>query len=292
MNNKSAKNIVIAPIAAKDANVIVKRLHYSGKVCNNSQLHLGVFMDGVLEGAMQFGPSLDKRKIQGLVKDTPWNGFIELNRMAFSERLPRNSESRALSIALRLFKKHYPHIEWIVSFADGTQSGDGTIYRASGFVLTQIKKNTSIWEIGGGGSKLYFTDIGVRTGKLQKKEVFNRMVATDTKGPGRAALINRMTVTTGKHILETGSASMKPFIDAGARPLEGFQLRYIYFLDPTARERLTVPILPFSKIEELGAGMYKGKKRQASEVGNGPDQGHSGGAAPTRTLHNSDSQGD
>jgi hypothetical protein len=40
---------------------------------------------------MQFGPSLDKRKVQGLVEGTSWNGFIELNRMAFSDRLPRNS---------------------------------------------------------------------------------------------------------------------------------------------------------------------------------------------------------
>ena len=34
--------------------------------------------------------------------------------------------------------------------------------------------------------------------------------------------------------------------------------RYIYFLNPAARQRLTVPILPFSKIDEMGARMYKG----------------------------------
>ena len=59
--------------------------------------------------------------------------------MAFSEKLPRNSESRAISIAMKLIKKHYPHIDWVVLFADGTQCGDGTIYRASGFVLTDIR---------------------------------------------------------------------------------------------------------------------------------------------------------
>lgn len=41
--------------------------------------------------------------------------------------------------------------------------------------------------------------------------------------------------------------------------LEGYQLRYIYFLDPKYRKRLTVPEIPFSKIDELGAGMYKGE---------------------------------
>jgi hypothetical protein len=46
----------------------------------------------------------------------------------------------------------------------------------------------------------------------------------------------------------------------GASPVPGFQLKYIYFLNKRAKERLTVPILPFSKIDEMGAGMYKGKR--------------------------------
>jgi len=31
---------------------------------------------------------------------------------------------------------HLPQIKWVISYADGTQAGSGTIYRASGFVLT------------------------------------------------------------------------------------------------------------------------------------------------------------
>ena len=46
----------------------------------------------------------------------------------------------------------------------------------------------------------------------------------------------------------------------GAKPIPGFQLKYVYFLNDSAKKRLTVPILPFSKIDEMGAGMYKGKK--------------------------------
>ncbi|WP_439374802.1 hypothetical protein [Bradyrhizobium sp. DASA03120] len=48
---------------------------------------------------------MDKGNIQGLVRETAWNGFLELNRLAFSEALPRNSESRALSVAMRMIKK-------------------------------------------------------------------------------------------------------------------------------------------------------------------------------------------
>ena len=140
----SAKDIVLKPITAQEANELVRRVHYSGKVVQNSQLHIGVFYNGKLEGAMQFGPSLDKRKIQGLVKDTGWHEFIELNRMAFTDALPRNSESRALSISMKLLRKYAPQVKWVVTFADGTQCGDGTIYRAAGFVLTGIGVSVNI----------------------------------------------------------------------------------------------------------------------------------------------------
>jgi len=217
----TAKALKLAPVAPAVAGALVKRLHYSGAVVRNSQLHLGVFWKGRLEGALQFGPSLDKRKLIGLVAETPWNGFIELNRMAFSETLPRNSESRALAVAMRLLRRHYPHLQWVVSFADATQCGDGTIYRASGFVLTGITKNTTLARLPDG------------------------------------RIVNKATMTTGPHILRNEGAAKVP---AGAENLPGFMLRYVYFLDAAARARLSVPELPFARIREMGAAMYRGTR--------------------------------
>lgn len=264
----SAKDITVKPISAADARRVVQAVHYSGKTVNNSQLHLGVFLNGRLEGAMQFGPSLDKRKIQGIVEGTPWNGFLELNRMAFSEALPRNSESRALAVAFRLIRKHYPHVQWVISFADGAQCGDGTIYRAAGFALTGVKRNNSMWAAPNGEAVADVTLRGAGSHGAQ----FRKHQA-----------ISRTTVTKGGHTLGAGgAASMKQFIEAGYQPIPGFQLRYIYFIDPTARERLTVPILSFSKIEEMGASMYRGKSRPKQATAG--VQPSSGGATPTRTL--------
>jgi len=241
----SAKSIQIEPIGRRDADAAVKKWHYSGKVVKNSQLHLGVFLSGRLLGAMQFGPSLDKRRIQGLVRDTAWNGFTELNRMAFSDNLPRNSESRALSVAFRIMRKTYPHIKWVVSFSDGTQCGDGTIYRASGFILTGVKKNNQIW--------------AAKSGER----------------------FSRMSLTKGGNNNATGAASMKAYADAGFTPLPGFQLRYIYFLDPAARSRLTVPALPFSHIDNMGAGMYLGRPRvRSSETPGHPPEDRQGSTDP------------
>ncbi len=258
----SAKDITLRPISAQDANALVRRVHYSGKVVNNSQLHIGVFLGGKLEGAMQFGPSLDKRKIQGLVEGTGWNEFIELNRMAFTDALPRNSESRALSIAMKLLRKHAPHIKWVVTFADGAQCGDGTIYRASGFVLTSIKRNDQIW-------------------KLPDGHMFTRLVATKY-----AVQPSPKAIAAHAGVEATGGATMRRLQDVGARAIPGYQLRYLYFIDPTCRERLTVPILPFSDIERRGAGMYRGEPR-AGSVDSDASTFHAeeGGAMPTPALH-------
>lgn len=235
----SAKDILVQPISRADADKLVRAVHYSGRVVQNSQLHLGVFLNGRLEGAMQFGPSLDKRKTIGLVRDTPWNGFIELNRMAFSEALPRNSESRALGIAFRMMRKRYPHLQWCISFSDATQCGDGTIYRAAGFSLIGVKKNTSLWRNAAGET---FCDLSTRTS--------NRA-------------ISRTSMPKGKPIAAgNGGASMARFREAGFAPIPGFQMRYIYFLDRAARERLTAPELQYGQIAEMGAGMYRGAARQ------------------------------
>lgn len=45
--------------------------------------------------------------------------------------------------------------------------------------------------------------------------------------------------------------------------IEGFQFRYIYLIDKTCQ--ITVPILPFSTIDEIGGGMYKGEKITLAE---------------------------
>ena len=241
----SAKGIIVKPITSQDAARIVKACHYSGKVIQNSQLHFGVFLNGRCGGAMQFGPSMRKDLIAPLVSATGWNGFLELNRMAFADWLPRNSESRAIAVAMRLIRKAYPHIEWVISFADGTQCGDGTIYRASGFVLTQVAENKEM-------------RINPKTGKPQQ--------------------------------------SMAAFHEGNARefknwkPLPGFQLRYIYFLNPAARSRLTVPVLPFSEIQRRGAGMYLGKPKRADSMGGHASgfQPEEGGSTPTSALHSPD----
>jgi hypothetical protein len=238
----SAKNIIVKPIKAAVANKLVKQVHYSGRVVNNSTLHLGVYLNHKLEGAMSFGGSMKRREMIPLVTGTQWNGFLELNRMAFTDKLPRNSESRALAIAFRLIRQHYPHIEWVVSFADSTQCGDGTIYRAAGFHLLAIKKNNSLYRLPDGRV-------------VNNLNMTGKYMLTDLKQiPG----------------VSSSYSYNKNAKIIGAAKVPGYQIKYIYFLNPAARARLTVPVLPYSQIDVIGAGMYKGKPKQASEAGDDP----------------------
>lgn len=205
-----AKEILVKVIPTSEANAFVKKWHYSGKVVMNSILHFGAFLDGKLHGVMSYGNPIDKRNVLPFVEGTLWNEMLELNRMAFDDYLPKNSESRCISISLKMIRKNAPHIKWILSFSDGTQCGDGTIYRASGFSLCGINKNSTIYKLPSGE-------------------------------------------TIAKH-----GTSKRDF--TGAEKMRGFQLRYIYFIDKEAKKNLTLPIIPFEKIDEVGAGMYKGQK--------------------------------
>lgn len=237
----NVKDIKLKVIPANIANEFVKKHHYSGKVVPNSNLHFGAFYKSVLHGVMSFGPSINKTGTINLVKGTSWNGFIELNRMAFDDTLPKNSESRCISVAMKLLKKNAPHIDWVISFADGTQCGDGTIYRACGFDLVGITENTAI-----------------RENPVTKEKM---------------------------HVIQAHHKKMsKEFRQWKA--VEGYQLKYVYFINKKVKKNLTKPIIPYSKISEMGISMYKGKK--LCDVGvksstlSFQDKGR--GAVPTTSL--------
>lgn len=237
-----AKEIIIKVIPSKIANDFIRKHHYSGKVVQNSNLHFGAFLDGGLHGVLSYGSSLDKAKMVKLVEGTEWNEFLELNRMAFDDYLPRNSESYCIAKTLKLIKKNAPHIKWVVSFADGCSCGDGTIYRASNFVLTAIKENFNLCQL--------------PNGEKVHKMTLESNPTTPRKELGGKCYYD---ITGGKF-------NFKQYVNyVGGEILKGYQLRYVYFVDKSYRERLTVPEIPFSKIDEIGAGMYKGERIRQAE---------------------------
>lgn len=233
-----AKRLHVAPISSRDAKRMVLALHYSGTVVTKSKLHLGVFLDGRCCGVMSFGQAMFQSQMLGLVRGSELDNFLELNRMAFSDALPRNSESRAIAIACRLLRQHAPQLKWLISFADATQCGDGTIYRAAGFLLTAIKRNTS----------------------LRRDPVSGRVM---------------QSVGAHKRGLDKVFRSWEP--------VPGYSLRYVRFLDPSWRERLTVDPIPYERLRELGVSMYRGRRVDTAGAAREPDDAP--GARSERSPH-------
>ena len=254
----SAKDIKIRLIDKPSADKIVKALHYSGKVTKNSQLNFGVFKNGVLKGAAQFGPSIDKRRMASSL-GCGMNEVLEINRLAISDDLGKNTESRVLGVCIRMIKKQYPFIRAIVSFADGCQCGDGTIYRAANFKLLAAKKNLSLLEITPKVAKMLSEEAGAKfsAGVVAIKSL------DDYQSKG-----GRYLSSIAKRL--------------GAKPLAGVQFKYIYFIDKTLEANHK--FIDFADIPEQ-ARMYKGVRRVEHEGNAVPFQGAEGGSIPTSTLH-------
>lgn len=252
------KDLIVKPIEPKIANAIVKKYHYSGTICKTSQVHFGVFRKGVLVGALQFGGSIDKRRMS-MSLGVGMNELLELNRMAISDVCGKNTESRVLGICLRILKKQYPFLRCIVSFADACQCGDGTVYRAANFKLHSYKKNISLLNLSPKALEYFKTLDPKAKNPVPIKSLDNKCI---------------------KNKAEFGYK--KKIYNYGVSPINGYQMKYIYYYDKELET--THSSIPFDKIPDE-VKMYKGKKRVEHESNASTNQVGEGGAVPTSTLH-------
>ena len=244
-----ARDIIIKVIDSKSSRAIVEKYHYSKKCTQNSQIHFGVFLDDKLEGALQFGPSIDKRRMaQNL--GIGFNDALELNRMALSDKCPKNSESRALGVCLRMLKKKYPHLKIIISFADACQCGDGIIYRAAGFKLHSYKRNTS----------LLVND----NKEICADKTFNNIYLPN--GTQLSSIIKKSKVIAKEsldNVLLSNGKYLSSYLLGGLyKPLEGYQMKYLFFFDKELEKKFK--FVDFNSIPD-SIKMYKGIKRLEHE---------------------------
>ena len=130
----------VVEMCNRDIDPLVIENHYSHTVPKNRWRSFGVFYKGKLGGAMQLGYGITPGKKKHICKYITKTNYKEFDRMWLSEELPKNSESLAIGLLMRLVKKKYPEIKFIITYADGTMHNVGTIYQASNFIyLGKIK---------------------------------------------------------------------------------------------------------------------------------------------------------
>jgi len=130
------------------ANEVIIANHYSGRVYRASTLHLGLIIDGALQGVLQYGYAMNPASAGSVVTGTLMTEYLELNRMWLDDIAPRNSESRALAASIRLIRRVRPAVKWIQSFADERCGLFGTVYQAAGFTYHGEHRGI-FWELDG-----------------------------------------------------------------------------------------------------------------------------------------------
>lgn len=199
----------VAQIPSKEAREIIRAHHYSRSIVNNSYIHLGVFRAGRLVGVLQFGYMLNPRRASKVVAGTEVGEYLELNRMWLDDAAPRNSESQALSYAVKYIRRACPRVKWIQSYADERCGGLGVTYQAAGFEYLG-SHNTSFYELDG--------------------ETYHAMLLTAHKKAGQR----------GQYLKDNLHRAEKKTLR---------QFRYIRFLKPRCRKYLNMRPQPFPKPE-------------------------------------------
>jgi hypothetical protein len=201
------RDFYVAQIPAREARAIICRFHYSRRVVNNSYLHLGVYLDGAMVGVLQFGYMLNPARAGKVVAGTVQGEYMELNRMWMADEAPRNSESRAISYAIKYIRRACPSVAWIQSFADERCGGLGVVYQAANFQF-----------IGSHSVAFYALD----------GEIFHKMLITAHMKSGQRGVYLRANI-------------------ARAEKLIFRQFRYIFFIKRGWRKRLNMTVQPYPK---------------------------------------------
>jgi hypothetical protein len=201
------RDFYVGRIPSAQAREVIRTHHYSHSIVNNSYLHLGIYIGGIFQGVMSYGYALCPARACKVVSDTVQGQYMELNRMWLSDDAPRNSESRAISYAIKYIRVACPTVAWIQSYADERCGGYGVVYQAANFLYIGFHL-TPFYELDG--------------------QTYHKMMLTAHLKSG-----NR-----GKYLREHINRAVK-------RTLR--QFRYVFFIKRDWMPRLNFPALPYPK---------------------------------------------
>src|SRR5687767_14681539 len=100
--------VAVRVIPKDTADRWIREGHYSRSVVWSSNEHFGVYVDGMLSGAMQFGPAMNPASGAAVVEGTEPDQWCELNRLWLADEKPANTTSRAVAFGLKLLRERRP----------------------------------------------------------------------------------------------------------------------------------------------------------------------------------------
>jgi len=109
-----------------------------------TKVTFGLFHDGKLVGVALWGyGTRPLHTIKKLFPSLDVENYLELNRLCVLDDMPRNTESRFISMMTEYVKKRLPLVKLLYSWADGLRGKPGYVYQASnwlygGFIWSQF----------------------------------------------------------------------------------------------------------------------------------------------------------
>ena len=121
-------------IQTETARDFVRRNHYAVISPPINKLSLGLFKEDKLVGVAMWGYGLrPKHTLKLMFPSLEVENYLELNRLCLLDEMPKNSESQFISENVAYFKKHFPKVKVLFSWADGLRGKCGYVYQASNF---------------------------------------------------------------------------------------------------------------------------------------------------------------
>ena len=157
----SPLQIFLKEIDNSTAKVFCFSWHYS-KTCPPCKYIFGAFYNNFLIGIIAFGQPAMRNQSQC------YNAVLELRRLCLIDKAPKNSESRFISVALKLLRKKGIKGN-IISLADPEHGHTGMIYRAANFKYLGLER-------GGGSRKIIINGISYHS-----RTAFQRFGASGIK---------------------------------------------------------------------------------------------------------------
>lgn len=173
---------------------------------------------GVFAGPRLLGAAtwgVGPKNAHRLVAGAAPDDCLTLTRLWLADELPRNSESHVLGQVLRALRRHTA-IQFVLSYADPAQGHVGTIYQAANWLYTGLSEAMPLLDLGDGVPR-------------HSRSLAHAYGTHSRQHFARHGVHVRLIEQAPKH-------------------------RYLYPLDPTVRERLTVPVLPYPKKEVPDGG--------------------------------------
>ena len=138
-----SKHLRILKITNREANAFFRKYHYLHRIRRSKKICYAILIKGVVVGFLEFSYPIWHRR-RGVIPPYKQGEVVELSRVCLLDSAPKNSESCAISKALKQIKSDWKSSTGImpkvvVSYSDKKGQGhSGGIYKAVGFKIIGV----------------------------------------------------------------------------------------------------------------------------------------------------------